>query len=169
VIGLGAAFVLISLLAHSFKGATPKGTSLIRDPLFLTVITSWLFIYSLTPVTGYYIELNHEYYLGAGSALDQAYTRFQQDFGLSLLPALVTAVLGLESFGFSGRRRRMPGITLLAGISIVLLAGTLYSLVDLSPIALYTAIFGGALIGLGVLLGADFLRRKTPETVQLPV
>jgi hypothetical protein len=169
IVGLGGVFVLMSLLSHSFKKSSNPGSSLIRDPLFLTVMASWLFIYLLIPAIGYYIELNHGYYLGAGSAFDQAYTRFHQDFGFFLLPALVTAVLGLEGFGISGKKRRMVGGVLLIGIIVAFFAGLLYAMVNLSPIALYGATLGGALIGVGVLLGADFLRRKTPETVQFRV
>ncbi|MDA4111172.1 MAG: hypothetical protein OK439_01430 [Thaumarchaeota archaeon] len=166
-VGLGALFVLISLLMHSRKKTSPS-KPLIRDPLFLTVIASWFFIYFLIPITGYFIELNAGYYHGVGIGFDQAYTRFHQDFGFFLLPALVTAILGFEAFGLSGKLRRNVGSLLLGGITLAFVAGVLYSLVSLNPIALYAAFFGGVLIAVGLLLGANFLRKAPPTSVIEP-
>jgi hypothetical protein len=162
-VGLGAVFVLIALLMHSTKKTL--GRPLIRDPLFLTVIAAWLFIYLLIPVTGYFIELNAGFFHGAGIAFDQAYTRFHQDFGFFLLPALVTAILGFEAFGISSKSRYDMGRLLLGGITLAFVAGVLYSLVTLNPIALYAAFFGGLMIGVGLLIGANFLRKVSTKAV----
>jgi hypothetical protein len=47
------------------------------------------------PVTGFYINFNEGFFQGAGVTFDDAFTRFHQDFGFFLLPALVTLVLAL--------------------------------------------------------------------------
>lgn len=166
VIGLGAVFVLIPLLVNASKGKTQDGKPLTRDPLFLSVITGWIMIYVVIPISGYYVELNNEFYLGAGSAFGDAFTRFHQDFAFFLLPALVTTVLVFESFGIRGKARRTTGFLYLAGEVVAFVFGVVYALGTLDPMYLYVAAFGGALMGLGVIFGVNSLRKSgTPTAV----
>ena len=62
IVALGAVLVLLSLVMYAMKAKTKDGRPLVRDPLFLAVVSSWLFIYILIPITGYYIEFNESFY-----------------------------------------------------------------------------------------------------------
>ena len=179
-VGFGAIFVLAGLLMHSRRATTKEGKLLHRDPLFLSVVASWVTIYLVIPVTGYYIELHQDFYSSAGAVFDAVFTRFHQDFGFFLLPALVTLLLALESFGVSGRLRRYLGYLTMAGVAMAFVFGETYALATatVSPtdlgqtaaplsaggLTLYLAVFGGVLIGVGVLVAAMYLRSaKTPS------
>ncbi len=166
LVGLGALFVLIALLMHAAKGETHEGRPLIKDPLFLSIITAWIVIYLVIPVTGYYIEFHQDFYSAAGAGFDAAFTRFHNDFAFFLLPALVTTVLIFETFGLRGRTRRAIGYLYLTGEIIVFVFGETYSMVTLSPYELYAAAFGGVLIGLGVILGVNYLRGSELATLR---
>ena len=159
-VGLGAAFVLIGLVMYGCKGKTRDGKLLVRDYLFLSLIAAWLFIYLLIPVTGYYIEFNQSFYQAAGIGFDAAYTRFHQDFTFFLLPALATSILIFDSFGISGKTRRRVGLLYLAGSTITFVFGMLYAMVTLNMVFLYVAAFGGVLMGLGALIGAEYVRKS---------
>lgn len=161
-VGLGSVFVLAGLLVHSRVGLTAEGRPFYRDLLFLSAVGGWIMIYLVIPVTGFYINFNETFFQAAGLSFDDAFLRFHQDFGFFVLPALVTVVLALETYGISGRVRSWVGSLLFAGAGIAFLFGETYSLVTLSDWALYTALFGGFLIGAGALVGAGYLfRAKT--------
>ena len=157
--GFGAVFVLLALLIRSTKMKTEDGTMLLRDPLFLSLIAAWIFIYAVMILTGYYIGLNRTFYFGAGAAFDAAYTRFHQDYASFLLPAIVTCILILETFKISGKFRKTVGYLFLSGIVITFVFGWIYSMVALDTAFLYLAIFGVGLVLLGGLAGAEYLRR----------
>ena len=166
-VGLGAAVVLVALVSYARKGKTADGTVLLKDPLFLSVIVAWLFIYLLIPVTGYYMEFNESFYgLGgtvpgaAGAAFDAAFTRFHQDFAFFLLPALVTAILIFDVFGIAGKTRRTVGLLFLAGSTITFVFGWIYAMLTLDMAFLYVATFGGLLMGLGAFIGAEYVRKS---------
>lgn len=173
LVGLGAFFVLIALLMHAINAKTQDGRSLIRDPLFLSVIAAWIIIYLVIPVTGYYIEFNQNFYSAAGAGFDAAFTRFHNDFAFFLLPALVTTVLVFENFGMQGKARKWTGYLYLSGMIIAFVFGEVYAMATLDPVELYAAAFGGFLMGLGVILGMNYLRKSyvatphsTPAQVQ---
>lgn len=159
IVALGGAFVLAGLFMYALKGTTRDGTVLVRDPLFLSLVAAWLFIYLVIPITGYYIEFNESFYQTTGIGFDAAFTRYHQDFAFFLLPALVTTILIFEVFGISGKIRRKVGLLYLGGATITLLFGMLYAMVTLDMIFLYVAAFGGVLMGLGALIGAEYVRK----------
>ncbi|MDG6982239.1 MAG: hypothetical protein JRM74_02165 [Nitrososphaerota archaeon] len=158
-VGLGAVFVLIALVAHATNAKTRDGRPLIRDSLFLSVIAGWIIIYLVIPVTGYYIEFHQDFYSAAGAGFDAAFTRFHNDFAFFLLPALVTTVLVFETFGMQGKVRRWTGYLYLSGMIITFVFGETYAMVTLDPLELYLAAFGGLLMGLGAILGTNYLRK----------
>ena len=160
MVGVGAVFVLMGVLAHGRKDVNLEGSSLLRDPLFLTVIGAWVMIYLVIPVTGFYINFHEDFFQGAGAAFDSAFLRFHQDFGFFVLPALVTLVLALDYNGVSGRVRSYVGGMLLGGAALAFVFGELYVFVSLSDWLLYTAFFGGFLIMAGSALGALYLHSK---------
>jgi hypothetical protein len=171
-VGLGAAVVLVALLSYARKGKTADGTMLLKDPLFLSVIAAWIFIYLLIPVTGYYMEFNESFYgLGgavpgaAGAAFDASFTRFHQDFAFFLLPALVTAILIFDVFGIVGKTRRTVGLLFLVGSTITFVFGWIYAMLTLDMVFLYVATLGGLLMGLGALIGAEYVRKSGKPTI----
>ncbi len=160
IIGIGAVFVLVALIIQSMK--KKDGASLIRDPLFLSLILAWIFIFAVIPITGMYIELNAAFYHApgaAGAAFDEAYSRFHQDYAFFLLPAFVTGILIFQTLGLSGKFRRAVGALFLSGVVIAFVFGWVYSMVTLDTVSLYLAILGGGLMLLGGLVGAEYLRR----------
>jgi len=182
MVGLGAVFVLAGLVAHSRGALTKEGTPLFRDPLFITVVVSWVTIYLVIPVTGFYINFNENFYKTAGINFDLVFTRFHQDFGFFVLPALVTVVLALEYFGLPVRVRRYMGYLMTSGVLLGFVFGESYALggAGTSPppnvgqistlfqpgaVLLGVAVFGGVLIGLGTLFAALYMRRS-PEPHQ---
>lgn len=155
-VGLGSVFVLASLISSSRKGRGDN-TPLIRDPLFVSVVIAWIMIYLIIPGNGFYMNFNETFYGGAGSAFDDAYTRFHQDFAMFLLPMLVTTFLVFEIFGISGSTRKRIGYLYISGQIIIFVFGEIYSMITLNPLALYGAGFGGALVVAGVLIGASHI------------
>jgi hypothetical protein len=164
-VGLGAAFVLAGLVLNSGKTLTPSGTPTRRDPLFLVLVLSWLMIYAVIPITGFYINFNEVFFKGAGSAFDDVFTRFHQDFGFFVLPIIVTLVLSLNAFPTAANVRRPIGYLILGGEALTFVFGEAYILMGLGPIFLYVAVFGGLLIGSGALLAAKSLTRTQPQAV----
>jgi hypothetical protein len=164
VIALGGAFVLVALLLHARKEKTADGTILLKDYLFLSIVAAWIFIYVLIPITGYYIEFNQSFYGAAGAGFDAAYTRFHQDFTFFLLPALVTSVLIFDTFGISGKTRRNVGALYLIGAIITFVFGMTYTMFTLDFISLSIAALGGMLMGVGALLGAEYVRKSANPT-----
>lgn len=181
MVGLGAVFVLAALVAHARGAVTAEGRPLLRDPLFLTVVVSWITIYLVIPVTGFYINFNENFYQGAGLNFDLVFTRFHQDFGFFVLPALITLVLALESFGVSFRTKRYLGYLMTTGVLLAFVFGESYTLTGagtspMTPLSvgqvalpfsagtvlLELAVLGGVLIGIGALLAALYIRRS-PE------
>ncbi len=157
VVGLGALFVLVALLLAS--GRKGRNGHTVKDPLFASVVIAWIIIYLVIPVNGFYINFNETFYSGAGSAFDDAYTRFHQDFAFFLLPILVTTFLIFEIFGISGITRKRVGYLYISGEIIIFVLGEIYSMVTLNPYVLYGAGFGGVLIAMGALMGARYLNK----------
>ncbi|MDG6902896.1 MAG: hypothetical protein JRM80_13185 [Nitrososphaerota archaeon] len=159
-VGLGAAFVLAGFLGYSL-GRDGNGRRRLSDSLLGSVVASWLVIYFVIPVTGYYIELNENFYQATGAGFDAAFTRFHQDFAFFLLPAVVTLVLVLEAYGISGKTRRRVGYLIFSGVLITFVFGEAYTMALLNLALLGVAVFGGFLIGLGALLGTAFLFKRS--------
>ena len=160
VVAFGALFVLLGLLVYGMKGKTRDGSILMKDPLFLSLVFAWIFIYIVIPITGMYIEFNQSFYQAAGLPFDQAFTRFHQDFTFFLLPALVTSILVFETFGLKGKTRRIIGCLYLSGSFVTFIFGYIYSMVTLDMVSLTIAALGGVLMGFGVVFGADYLRKS---------
>lgn len=159
IIGFGALLVLIGLL---LKGGTSGKERTLKDMLFVSLLLAFVLVFLTIPVLGYFIEFNNSYYLFAGVSFMEAYTRFHQDFGFFLLPALVVTVLIFEVFGISGKIRERVGYLYVSGEIIAFIFGVLYSMVTLSPVYLDIALFGVVLIALGALVGVvDSLRRTS--------
>ena len=158
-VGLGALFILAALVSFSRKGKVKGVDPLIKDPLFIFVLTAWVIIYLVIPVNGFYINFNESFYGAAGAAFDSSYTRFHQDFAMFLLPSLVTTVLIFEIFGISGKTRTRVGYLYISGQIITFVSGEIYSMVALNPMVLYAASFGGVLMALGVLTGVKYLSK----------
>ena len=185
VVGLGAVFVLAALLAHARGSVTADGRSLLRDPLFISVVVAWITIYMVIPITGFYINFNETFFKSAGINFDDAFNRFHQDFGFYLLPSLVTLLLGLHTLGISARVRRYVGYFTVAGISMAFAFGEIYTLaaagyttpyvgqvytaVPVATLFLDLAIFGGVLIALGGLIAAfNYSRGSKGELLSAP-
>jgi len=159
IVALGALFVLLGLVMYASRGKTKDGRTLIRDPMFLALVTAWILIYIVIPITGIYIEFNESFYQTTGLPFDQAFTRFHQDFAFFLLPALVTSILVFEMFNVTGKTRRTVGFLYLVGSIVTFIFGYTYAMVTLDFLSLTLAAFGGVLMGLGVLIGAEHLRK----------
>ena len=151
-VGLGALFVLIGLLL-----ASGRNSHTIKDPLFASVVTAWIIIYLILPVTGFYMNFNETFYSDAGSIFAESFTRFHQDVAMFLLPTLVTTFLVFEIFGMSGISRKRVGYLYISGTIMIFIFGEIYSMIIMNPFALYGAGFGGALIAVGALVGARYL------------
>jgi hypothetical protein len=160
IVALGALFVLLGLVIYAMKAKTKDGRTLIGDPMFMALVTSWILIYIIIPITGIYIEFNESFYQAAGLPFDQAFTRFHQDFAFFLLPALVTSILVFEVFNVTGKTRRTIGYLYLVGSIVTFIFGYTYAMVTLDFLSLTLAAFGGVLMGLGVLYGAEHLRKS---------
>jgi hypothetical protein len=160
IVALGGVLVLAPLISFAREGKTTDGTTLLKDYLFLSIIAAWVFIYLLIPATGYYIEFHQSFYQAGGLGFDAAYTRFHQDFAFFLLPALVTSILIFDVFGISGKTRRTVGLLYLVGSSITFVFGMIYAMVTLDMAFLYVATVGGLLMGLGALIGAEYVRKS---------
>lgn len=165
IVGLGAVFVLVALVSYARKGKTADGIVLLKDPLFLSIVAAWIIIYLTIPVTGYYIEFHQSFYSAAGLGFDAAFTRWHQDTAFFLLPALVTSILIFQVFGISGKTRRTVGSLYLVGACIMFVFGWAYAMVTLNMVFLYISAFGGILMGLGALIGAEYVRKtgNTPK------
>ncbi|MGA2627521.1 MAG: hypothetical protein ABSF63_10775 [Candidatus Bathyarchaeia archaeon] len=166
IVAVGAAFVLLGLLLYARKGKTTNGTPLLRDLLFVSLVVAWILIYLLIPVTGYYIEFNQSFYQAAGIGFDAAYTRFHQDFTFYMLPALVTSILIFETYGISGKARKTVGSLYLVGAIVTFVFGYLYAMITLNMNFLYIAAAGGLLMGVGALLGAEYVRKSSGPTIE---
>ena len=178
-VGLGAVFVLAGLISHSRGSLTAEGRPLIRDPLFLAVIFSWVTIYLVIPVTGFYINFNENFFKFAGISFDDAFNRFHQDFGFYLLPSLVTLLLTLQTFGVTAKVRRYVGYFSIAGIATAFVFGESYTLstatyttpyvgqvytaLPMASLFLAIAFLGGALIAVGGLVAAFYVRGTAPS------
>ncbi len=169
IVGIGGFFVLLALLMESRRGTTHEGVKLLKDPLFLSIIVSWITIYLVIPVTGYYIEMNEFFYQAGGMGFDDAFNRFHQDFGFFLLPALVSAALALGAFQISGKTRKIVGYLFMSGVAMAFVFGEIYAMFTLNPVALYLAALGGIMIGIGLFEGVLYLARRpkaAPTIVQ---
>ncbi|MGC9192063.1 MAG: hypothetical protein ACP5GT_05415 [Conexivisphaera sp.] len=154
MIGWGALFVLIGLLLHTRRSGR------LKDPLFLAIVVAWILIYLVIPGTGYYIEFNEAYYGFAtppapGWMNDFVYLRFHQDFGFFLLPSIVVALLFFRSMGLPAPAEKRVSYALIAGMILTFLAGEAYFATLAAP-ALYAAIFGAAIIWLGLAIGVYY-------------
>jgi len=129
----------------------------IKDPLFASVVTAWIIIYLIIPVTGFYINFNETFYSDTGSTFTESFTRFHQDVAMFLLSILVTTFLVFEIFGMSGISRKRVGYLYISGTSMIFIFGESYSMITLNQFALYGAGFGGVLIAVGALIGARYL------------
>ena len=177
MVGLGAAFVLAGLLAHSRGSLTQEGRPLYRDPIFLSVVVAWFTIYLVIPITGFYINFNENFYQFAGISFDDVFNRFHQDFGFYLLPSLVTLLVAIQTFGVTARARKYVGYLAVSGILMAFSFGEIYTLtasayttpyvgqvytvLPMADLFLDLAIFGGALIALGCVLAATSFRWAT--------
>lgn len=159
VVGFGAFFVLVAVILNARTQPAEGKSRLLVDPLFLSMIVAWVSIYLVIPITGFFINFNEEFFKTGGLSFDQIFIRFHQDFGFFLMPTLVTLVLALNAFGIWGKTRNTVGYLLLAGEAIAFTFGEAYTMVALSDILMYAAVFGGILIGLGAILGTRYLIR----------
>jgi len=82
-----------------------------------------------------------------------------------MLPAIVTSILIFDVFGISGRTRRTVGLLYLVGTSITFVFGWVYAMVTLDMVFLYISAFGGLLIGLGALIGVEYVRKSGKVTI----
>lgn len=157
MIGWGALFVIIALLIHAKRTGT-----LDKSPFLWAMVTAGILIY-LT-VTGYYIEFHESYYgfatpgQGPGWMNDAVYTRFYQDFGLFVLPAVVLALLAFKVMGLSMDQEKRVSYLLIAGMVLAFIFGEAY-FITLMPAMLYLAAVGAAVIWGGLALGLYYAWR----------
>ena len=179
MVGLGAVFVLLGLLAHSRGAVTGDGSPLFKDPLFLSVVVAWVTIYLVIPVTGFYINFNENFFQNGGAVFDDAFNRFHQDFGFYLLPSLVTLLLSLQLFGITARVKRFVGYLSIAGIAMTFVfgetytfsaaqyttpyVGQVYTMFPMASIFFDLAVLGGALIAAGGLFAAYYFRNTSRQ------
>jgi hypothetical protein len=175
IVGLGAVFVLAGLVANSRGSLTNEGKPLFKDPLFLSVVVSWITIYMVIPMTGFYINFNEGFFQNAGAVFDDAFNRFHQDFGFYLLPSLVTLLLTLQTMGITPRIKRLVGYFSIAGVLMTFVfgegytfaaaqyttpyVGQVYTMLPMASIFFTLAVIGGVLIAGGALMAALYYRR----------
>jgi hypothetical protein len=176
VVGLGAAFVLVGMLAHSRGSLSEFGKPLYKDPLFVAVVFAWITIYLVIPATGFFINFNETFFQGAGIGLDDAFNRFHQDFGFYLLPSLVTLLITLQTFGITARVKRYVGFLTVTGVAMAFFfgesytltaanyttpyVGQVYTVFPLASIFMDLAILGGAMIAAGAVVAALYVRHS---------
>jgi MFS family permease len=135
ILWLGAAFVLVALLAYARKGKTADGTILLKDYLFLSVIAAWIFIYLLIPVTGYYIEFNQSFYSAAGLGFDAAFTRFHQDFTFFMLASPHNHHPNLRCIRHIRQNQKNRRLTVPSRVSITFAFDMIYAMVTLDVVS----------------------------------
>ncbi len=177
IVGFGAFFVLAALLMRSRGAMTMEGRPLLRDSLFVALIVSWILIYVVIPVTGFYINFNENYFQNAGLSFDQVFTRFHQDFGFFVLPTVVTLILAINASGVAASVRRSVGFLLLGGEALAFVFGETYALstatdntpyvgqihtvLPVSTLTLDLAVLGGVLMAVGGLVAALYISRSS--------
>ncbi|ADY01813.1 hypothetical protein VMUT_1609 [Vulcanisaeta moutnovskia 768-28] len=168
-IGWGALLILVAFIGYA------KANRRLNDPFIISLITAAILIYLTIPVTGYWIEFHETFYGAAGAlpsapgaAFDAAYTRFHQDFGFFLLPALITAIVTFEVFRISGRDRVLIGYLFTTGEIISFIAGELYSMVFISQSLLILAGFGLALMAVGGIMGIRYIIKYGTACPEIP-
>jgi len=181
VVGLGAVFVLAGLVSHSRGSLSNEGGPLYKDPLFLSVVISWVTIYMVIPVTGFYINFNENFFQNAGAVFDDAFNRFHQDFGFYLLPSLVTLLLTLQAIGVTARVKRLVGYFSIAGVVTAFIfgesytlsaatyttpyVGQVYTLLPIANVFLDLAVGGGVMIAVGALAATLYVRHSQSAPV----
>jgi hypothetical protein len=150
----GGVVIAISLLVGRF------GTSenVLRRPVGLAAIWSWILSFATVVIAGYAIEMNTAYFgagdpKAAGAHNDAIFTWMHQDMGLFLLPSLVLVMLIVERFLRHGLRSNLIAWTIVAGTSIAYVGSMIWVFVDPAlhgPGYLVTSI-GLTLVGLALL------------------
>lgn len=149
----GGVIVIAGLLVGRFG----KATSLIRQPVRLAAVWSWVLSFATVVVAGYAIEMNESYF-GAGdqgasgAAKDAIFTWLHQDIGLFLLPALVLMMLAVERLIDHGQ----PGLigwTAILGTTVAFVGGMIYTFVnpDLYGPGYIVSTVGLVIVGLALL------------------
>ncbi len=96
LIGVGAIVALVAMMTAPVEGRGKKTIPLIRDPLRLSLMMTWVYTLVSLAGFGYYIELNETYFHAAGLPNDEAFTRGHLMFGFFLMPVLAGALLALD-------------------------------------------------------------------------
>ena len=104
LIGIGAMVGIVALAPiRMTKSNTDKSLLLVRDPLRLTVLLSWICAFIAVGVFGIYIEFNESFYgagdpttLAPGVQADLAFSRAHLMLGFFMMPILAGALLALD-------------------------------------------------------------------------
>jgi hypothetical protein len=154
-------------------------TAIVREPIGLAALWSWVLSFATVVVAGYAIEMNTAYYgagdqRAAGASKDAIFTWLHQDIGLFLLPTLVIVMLAIERLVVNNRRPGWIGLITITGTSIAFIGSMVY--VFVTPV-LHGA--GYAITTLGLLIvGIALLSTvwwgvtthlRAPETLIHPV
>ncbi len=107
--------------------------ALIRRPVRLAALWSWLLSFATVVIAGYAIEL-HETYFGAGdpkagAAKDAVFTWLHQDIGLFLLPAIVVVMLAVERL-VAKRYDGLIAWVAIGGTSLAFIGGLIFVFVN---------------------------------------
>jgi hypothetical protein len=78
----------------------------------------------------------------------------------------VTSILIFETYGISGKARKTVGSLYLVGAIVTFVFGYLYAMITLNMNFLYIAAAGGLLMGVGALLGAEYVRKSSGPTIE---
>jgi hypothetical protein len=129
---------------------------LLRQPLRVAALWSWVLSFATVVVAGYAIEMN-EAYFGAGDATapggakDAVFTWLHQDIGLFLLPALVVIMLAATRL-INRERTGFVGWATILGTTITFAGGMLYVFVDPATYGIGYAVSTIGLLIVGIAL-----------------
>jgi hypothetical protein len=126
-------------------------TSLLRQPLRLAALWTWVLSFCTVVVAGYAIEMNTVYFgagdpKAAGATNDAVFTWLHQDIGLFLLPTLVLIMLAAERL-IDHVHPGFVGWTTILGTTVTFAGGMIYVFVDPATYG-----FGYALTTMGLVV-----------------
>ena len=129
---MGGGLVLgFSLLLGRFG----NGASILRRPLALAALWSWILSFATVVIAGYAIEMNTSYFgagdpKAGGAKNDALFTWMHQDIGLFLLPSLVLIMLVVERLVHNTEQRNPIAWTMIVGTSVAFVGGMIWVFID---------------------------------------
>ncbi len=160
MVGLGALFVLAAMAGPWYRKVYG------RNPAKVAVLTTWIIAILTVPVLGYWIEMHESFYgaLGGianapGAATDAIYMSFHQDLAFFAMPALAAAILAMDFYIRSKRKKVLISIFAIGGSWLSFAGGIAYTFISPAGINAYAAMgyIGASMIGLSALAVALYV------------